>query len=129
MYIIMYIYIIYIYRYIYMHYIYILYIFIYIYMCVCVCVCVCVCMYVYVCINVANSKQCYNCHMHNTISRIYLPNVTKFQKFVSWKLKKFVTYTCRTFLPVWTFVTSPRRLKYIYIKIVSWKRILIGIFF
>ena len=45
---------------------------------------------------------------------IYLPNVTKFQKFVNWKLKKFVTYTRRKFLPAWTFVTSSRRLKYIY---------------
>ena len=75
----------------------------------CVCVCVCVCMY-----KCGKSKQCYNGHMHNTILRIYLRNVTKFEKFTNWKLKKFVTYTSRKFLPVWNFVTSPPRWKYTY---------------
>ena len=48
-------------------------------MCVCVCVCVCVhvrvrvrvCVRIYLCMYKCDkSKQCYNCHMYNTISRI-----------------------------------------------------------
>ena len=72
------------------------------YVCVCVCVCVCMCVCVYVCMCVCvyvfvrvcvfvrvyvhkcdKSKQCYSCHMQNTASRITLPNMTKFQKFIS----------------------------------------------
>ena len=58
-------------------------------MCVCVCVCMCVhaCMYVYVCKNQVNSKQCFNCHMNNTISRIYLPDAAKFQRVRKLKIK------------------------------------------
>ena len=46
-------------------------------MCVCVCVCVHVrvrvrvCVRIYLCMYKCDkSKQCYNCHMYNTISRI-----------------------------------------------------------
>ena len=46
--------------------------------CVCVCVCVCVCMY-----KRDKSKQCFNYHMHKTISHVYLENATKFQKFTN----------------------------------------------
>ena len=68
----------------------------------CMCVRACMRAYLYVCINVANSKECYNCHMHNTISRIYLPNVAKFQKFLNWKLKNLslirdANFTCLKF--------------------------------
>ena len=56
-------------------------------MCVCVCVCVRACVHVCVCMYKSGkskqSKQCYNCNMYNTIFRIYLRNVTKFQKFVN----------------------------------------------
>ena len=43
-----------------------------VYVCVCVCVCVCecvceLCLFMY---KFDKSKQCYNCHMYNTISRI-----------------------------------------------------------
>ena len=68
------------------------------------CECVCVCVdgwvrgYVYVCINVKNiSKQCYTCHMRNTIPRINLRNVAKFLKFINWEFKKFATYTTQIF--------------------------------
>ena len=79
-------------------------------MCVCACVCVCVCvrLRVYKC---DKSKQCYSCHMQNTTSRITLRNVTRFQKFITWKFKKFITYTRRNTLPVWNVVASPCRLK------------------
>ena len=66
-------------------------------LCVCVCVCVCVCSCACICVCVykcAKSKQCYSCHMQNT-SRIILWNVMKFQKYIKWKFKNFITYTRR----------------------------------
>ena len=39
--------------------------------------------------------------MHNTLSHIYLLNVTKFQKFMNWKFNEFFTYTWCKFLSAW----------------------------
>ena len=72
----------------------------------CLCACVCVCLY-----KCDKSKQCYSCHMQNTISHINLRNITKFQKFINWKFKKFVTYTRPKILPPWNVVAFPRRWK------------------
>ena len=47
-----------------------------------------------------NLCECFYCHMCKTISRVYLQNVTKFQKFMNWKfviIKKFVTYMTQIF--------------------------------
>ena len=41
----------------------------------------------------------------------FLWKVTKFQKLMKWKFRKFVTYTRRKFLPPWNFVTLPRWFK------------------
>ena len=75
-------------------------------LCVCVCVRVCVCAYVYVCINVTyqNYVMIATCTTQNCV-------LTMFQKFMNWKIKKFVTYTWRKFFPFWNFVTFPRPLK------------------
>ena len=75
-------------------------------LCVCVCVRVCVCAYVYVCINVTyqNYVMIATCTTQNCV-------LTMFQKFMNWKIKKFLTYTWRKFFPFWNFVTFPRPLK------------------
>ena len=73
-----------------------------VYVCVCARVCVCV----YVCINVTyqNYVMIATCTTQNCV-------LTMFQKFMNWKIKKFVTYTWRKFFPFWNFVTFPRPLK------------------
>ena len=77
-------------------------------LCVVVFVCVCIGECVYKC---DKSKQCYSCHMHDTTSYITLRNVTKFQEFINWKFRKFITYTRRKTLPAWNVVTFHCRLK------------------
>ena len=81
---------------------------VYIYMCACVCVCVCICGCVYKC---GKSKQCCSCYMQNATSHITLRNVTKFEKFINWKFKRFIIYTRRKTLPAWDVATFPRWLK------------------
>ena len=106
------------------------------YDCVCICacvfarVCMCtyICAYVYVCIN-DKWKQCYNCHMHNTVLRIYLRNVTKFQKLISWKFKEFVTNIYAVYLYLLKFCYISSSIKMLYALKQSWKSIFIGIFF
>ena len=79
----------------------------------CMSACVRVRAYVYVCITVTtqNNVIIVTC---TTQYRV----LTKFQKFINRQFKTFATYTWRKFLPVWNFVTFPRPLNVVYIKIV-----------
>ena len=65
--------------------------------------------------------------MHNTISRIYLWNVSKFQKFINWKFKKFILYMTQTFTCL-KFCYMASSIKMLCTLKQSWKRIFIGIF-
>ena len=108
----------------------------YVWLCVCMCMyvfaCVCLCTYiwayVYVCIN-DKWKQCYNYHMHNAILRIYLRNVTEFQKLISWKFKEFVSNIYDAYLYLLQFCYISSSIKMLYALKQSWKSIFIGIFF
>ena len=94
------------------------------FVCVCVCVCICVCMY-----KCDKSKQFFNCHMHNTISRIYLWNVTKFKKVHKLKILRichlYMTHIFTCLKACCMFLS----IKMLFTLNQSWKRILIGIFF
>ena len=80
--------------------------------CGCVCVCGCVGGWVWVCVCVRVCAHIYVTNQNSVITTTCTTQyrvLAKFQKFINWKNKMFVTYTWHKFLPIWNFVAFPRQ--------------------